>query len=150
MDNWKEKFKPAASARVHLLLAALMWSLVGTGLLSAGLYWSLRTGTAHLGLVLAAAAGLGLAKGHFMLNRTAGRIVDRIRHRGDGRCVGGFVSWRTWIFIASMMALGIILRHSPLPRRVVGFIYVAVGIALIAGAVTLWRALYRRRFEPAE
>jgi hypothetical protein len=141
-----DAYKPAAPARVHVLLAALMWTVVGAVLALVGGHWLLGARIAHPVLWLILAAALGGLKARFVLRRTARRVVDRIRTRGDDRCIGGFVSWRTWAFIAAMATIGYVLRHSLLPRAIVGFIYVAVGVALLLAATSLWRAW--RHFRP--
>jgi hypothetical protein len=143
MHDHLHAYKPAASARTHLLLAALMWTVVGATLAALGGHWLWSQHVAYPGAWLALAALIGLLKARLVLLRTAQRTVARIRTRGDGRCIGGFVSWRTWTFIVAMMAAGYVLRHGLLPRAVVGFIYVAVGVALLAAATQVWRAWYR-------
>jgi hypothetical protein len=146
MHEHLDAYKPAAPARVHLLLAALMWTVVGSVLAVVGGYWLLWASVAYPGLWLVLAAALGWLKARFVLLRTARRVVDRIRTRGDDRCIGGFVSWRTWAFIGLMATIGYVLRHGLLPHAVVGFIYVAVGVALLVAATSIWRAW--RRFRP--
>jgi hypothetical protein len=136
-------YKPSAPARVHLLLAALMWTIVGAILALVGGYWLLTAHGAHPGLWLILAAALGTLTAYFVLRPAARRVVHRIAARGDNRCIGGFVSWRTWLFIACMAAIGYVLRHGLLPHAVVGFIYVAVGVALLLAATSLWRAWRR-------
>ncbi len=145
MHEQLDAYKPAAPARVHLLLAALMWTVVGGVLALVGGHWLLGAPSAYPGLWLILAAAAGWLKARFVLQSTARRVVDRIRTRGDHRCIGGFVSWRTWAFIAVMATIGYVLRHGLLPHAVVGFIYVAVGVALLVAATSIWRAWHRYR-----
>jgi hypothetical protein len=142
MREHLDAYKPAAAARTHLFLAALLWTIVGAVLVLLGGHWTWSAGVPYRGAWLTLAALAGGLKARFVLLRTAQRIVDRIRRRGDGRCIGGFVSWRTWAFIALMMVLGYVLRHGLLPHGVVGVIYVAVGVALLIAATRVWRAWY--------
>ena len=76
-----------------------------------------------------------------MAERNAARIIAR----GDGRCLGGFLSLKTWLLVVLMMTSGIILRRSAVPRPVLGVLYSAVGTALLVGCVTLWKAFGRLR-----
>jgi len=135
-----EAFKPAAPARVHVLLAAAMWTVVGAALAFAGGRWLLRAGLPHVAPAIALAVLLGALKGRFVLQRTAARTVARIRARGDGRCLGGFLSLRSWALVAVMATAGAILRRGLLPRAPLGFIYLAVGTALLLASAHLWRA----------
>jgi len=136
--------KPVAPRGVHLLLAAVTWSVVGAMLLTMGVRW-LRAGSWPFLPLLAIAAAIGVAKTVLVLRRTALRITDRIRDRGDDRCIGGFFSWRTWLFVAAMMGLGVVVRSSPIRAEVVGVVYVAVGVALLLGSRHLWFALREHR-----
>ncbi len=140
MIDWAEKFKPAASARVHVGVAAVMWTVVGAVLVALGLYWTRPAGSMWPALLVVAAA-IGVIKARLVLAKAARRILDRIRTRGDGQCLGGFISWKTWLLVIGMMMLGRLLRGGLLPRPVVGFIYEAIGVALLTGAIGLWRGL---------
>lgn len=135
-----ERWKPAARARTHLLLAGSMWTGVGTGLTVAGARWTLLNGGAWSVPLLGAGVALGLFKGKVALERTAARSSNRILRRGDGKCAGGFLSWKTWLFVVAMMGLGAGLRRSPAPRALLGVIYVAVGTGLLWGSRVFWRA----------
>lgn len=150
MTDWQHRFKPTASARMQILTAAAMWTLVGAGLLTVGIRWSRLANVTEWIVVLAVAATVGLLKGRFVLRKSARRIVSRILARGDGRCLGGFISWRTWLMVGLMMAFGRALRHGLLPHPVVGFIYAAVGAGLLVGAITLWRSVACRFPESDE
>lgn len=141
-------YKPAASARVHLLLAALMWTVVGALLLFFGVRWVLTSQTAHAAWLLAVAAAAGVLKAELVLRRAARRTIERIRARGDGRCVGGFLSWQTWAFVGVMAAAGRLLRGGPAPRIIVGVIYAAVGTALLLSVRRLWHAWYIHGTDP--
>lgn len=140
MPNWIQTVKPAASRRTHLLLAAALWTTVGAGLLFFGVRWILAApGWLPAPLVLSA-SGLGCLKSRFVLRKSAARIVDRIRARGDDRCLGGFLSPATWLLVLAMMAAGQCIRSGPTPQIVVGFLYTAVGTALVLASYAAWRA----------
>ncbi len=131
--------KPSASARVHILAAALMWTLVGSFLFlwgARGLFEAAGSNGLLWGVF---ATGIGLIKGMAVLQKTAGRVTARIKERGDGRCLGGFMSPKSWALIAVMAASGRLLRHSDLPRLIVWCVYVAVGAALLFASRVFWR-----------
>lgn len=129
---------PAASRRTHLLAAALLWTAVGSSLALLGLPLLLEhpAGTAIPAAALAAAAGL--FKARLTVIPAARRIAGRIERRGDGRCLGGFLSWKTWIFVLLMGALGRLVRALPAPSTLRGGILIAVAVALLAGAAVFW------------
>ncbi|MCP3903897.1 MAG: hypothetical protein GY715_09710 [Planctomycetes bacterium] len=113
-------------------------------LLTMGVRW-LRAGSSPVLLLLAVAAAIGVVKAVTVLRQAARRISGRIRSRDDCRCVGGFFSWRTWLFVAAMMGLGFVVRASPIPAEVVGVVYAAVGVALLIASGYLWLALRDHR-----
>lgn len=143
MGNWLDAYKPAASARLHLLLAALMWTVVGAVLLFFGIRWLSSGETLHVWLLFVVAVLAGLLKASFVLKPAAYRIIERIRIRGDRRCIGGFLSVRTWAFVVFMIVAGRILRGGFLPRSVLGFVFVAVGTALLLASLRLWLGWHR-------
>jgi hypothetical protein len=119
-----------------------MWTGVGSWLLVVGVRWMQAADTPRIALAIAVM--LGLLKLRLALIRTAGRTIDRICDRGDGRCIGGFLSWRSWLVVLLMAGVGRLLRGSDLPMNVVAFVYVVVGAALLPASVALWRAWYQR------
>jgi hypothetical protein len=129
---------PAASRRTHLLAAGLLWSLVGIMLAATGVVWTLRSRTPWAPLLLVLAAGLGWGKARWILGRTAERTIRRIESRGDGRCLGGFLSWKSWLVVAAMIGLGRWLRRSSLPLSVRGVTYSAIGLALFLASLRIW------------
>ena len=144
MRHLLTRFKPAASARTHLLLAALMWTVVGSVLLVVGVRWLLQADPPYVWVLLVLAVAVGWGKGHFVLARAAQRMLARIISRGDGFCLGGFLAPVSWAFVLAMILLGRLLRGGLLPRSLVGWLYVAVGSALLIGCRLLWRAWYRQ------
>lgn len=134
-------FKPAMNRRGHLLMAALTWTVVGIVLSIVGVRWILQSDQGLRWLLLSVAILLGLGKGIFVLRRSARRIVDRIIQRGDGRCIGGFLSWKTWLLVLVMMVSGRLLRGSDLPLWFIGTLYAGIGLALASSSVTAWNAL---------
>jgi len=135
-----ERWKPRAAGRTQLLLAGALWTIVGTLLLGFGARWTLEAFGGGVG-ALAVALGIvaGLVKGRFVLDKAAGRIADRIVARGDGRCVGGFLSWRTWLLVALMSGAGRLLRSGLLPHAVVGPLYAAIGAGLLFSSRIAWK-----------
>lgn len=144
-SDWFHDHKPAAPARVHLVLAAAMWSVVGTALLIVGLRWVFLFPEPTAAWLAGAAVAVGVAKSRFVLDRAARRISERITARGDGRCVGGFLSLRSWSLVAVMMVAGRLLRSGIVAARVVGPIYAAIGTALLLSSRLLWYAWQSER-----
>jgi len=137
--NWLEACKPAASVRVQVLLASLMWTIVGLFLFvrGAGNIMSLP-GVANSRWLIVAAF-IGVLKGRLIFDKTAIRVISRILRREGDRCLGGFLSLKSWGMILFMVFLGMSLRVSPLPGVLVWGIYVAVGMGLFFSSRLFWR-----------
>ena len=138
MDR-RSHWKPSAAARTHLLVAAVMWSVVGLALAGVGLSWTLASDLPWRGLALAGALVAGLLKARFVLDRSARKAVARIIERGDGRCLGGFQSPGSWALVLLMVFGGRALRHWVLPQGAAGLLYVAIGVGLLVASRVQWR-----------
>jgi hypothetical protein len=144
MSHWPDRFKPAAAAHVHVFAAGLMWTVVGAVLSFVGVRWMCRAPTVAAPLMAAGAVALGLLKSRAVLDRAARNMIHRIQARGDGRCLGGFLSLRSWGFVAGMALVGRLLRGA-VGHEIVGFVYLAVGSALVVSSRLLWWAWHRHR-----
>ena len=129
------RYKPGASIRAHLLLAALIWTVVGFFLLTNGFILISSEGRLLFGLV---GLVLGTAKTFFILDRVALKNVKRIKEFEDKVCIGSVYSWKTWLLVAAMIGLGRFLRTTVLPGEIVGLIYTAVGWGLMLASRLMW------------
>jgi hypothetical protein len=144
-----DRLKPAGSIRLRLLLAALTWTAVGIALVWVGSGWVMTIGGWTHWVGLAAGLALGLVKARLVLGRVAGNNARRIVAAGEGRCVGGYLSWPAWLLVLAMMLFGATLRSLPLPRLWLGMVYVTAGAGLLAGSSVSWRRwlAFRRAFR---
>ena len=129
------RYKPGVSIRTHLLLAALIWTVVGFFLLTNG--FVLISLGSHLWLGLIGLL-LGTAKTFFVLDRLARKNIKRIKEFEDKVCFGSVYSLKTWFMVAGMIILGRFLRTTVLPGEVIGLIYTAVGWALMLSSRLMW------------
>jgi hypothetical protein len=127
-----------ASRRQRLLFGALVWSGVGLGLGAAGTRWLALHGGSWRGPAWAGAVAVGLAKGYFLLAPRAEANARRIAASDPVRPLAEAFPRMTWILVAGMMALGWTVRHSGLSWGVVGWIYTAIGAALLVGGRRAW------------
>lgn len=134
-----EKFKPAAGKRIRVFLAGFVWICAGILLLSFSASWlegffaddSLKfTGAGIL---------LALAIHHFGFLRIVDKNLGRLLPVNEPRCVFSFISWKSYITIAVMVSLGVLLRHSPIPKPLLAILYIGIGLALILSSVRYLR-----------
>lgn len=129
------RFKPDASVKTRVLLAALLWSCIGIMLLWRG--GSVLVAVDRVWL-LPVALLLGTFKSWAVLDRVAVRNTGRILKMGEYSCLGGIYSWKTWLLVAAMIVLGRLLRGSSLQPWLVGLIYVTVGWSLLWSSRKAW------------
>ena len=136
MSHWSSRFKPGVSQKTHLFCASALWTVIGFFLIYRGIVY--LSGDNFLPLALLGII-LGSLKSSFILNKSAARGVERIRRFGDNTCIGAVYSWQTWVLVAVMMVLGVIIRMSPVPSPVVGTVCVAIGWALLYSSRYGWQ-----------
>ena len=134
------RFKPGAPVHVHLLVAALIWSLVGLFLMFNGFLFISLAGKEWF---IAMAIAIGTLKSFRVLDPVARKNIRRILEFDDGTCIGSVYSYKTWLLVICMIALGRFLRSSILPGEYVGLLYVAVGWGLFFSSRLMWFARIR-------
>jgi hypothetical protein len=143
-DISRRKARIRVSRKTQLALAGLMWTAVGIMLPTLGLVWGVQS-YGVLGLLFAVPfLAVGLLKSK-ILDRVSAGTIAHIRSRDPEGFVLGFLPLKSWVLIAGMMATGQVLRHTlfaeggPWPRAWLGFVYVAVGSALLLSSRKLWQ-----------
>ncbi len=141
MDRKIAKIKPAVSKEVLLFLAGFMWFGVGTMLLFLSFSW-LKAFQVH-GSLLYCAIGVAVALlvHHFGFLKIVDKNLGRILPMEGTRCVFSFMPWKSYIIVAVMIAMGTLLRHSPIPKPYLSILYIGIGFALILSSVRYLRAL---------
>ncbi len=138
--------KPAVPRGWLLLLSGILWSGAGFLLMRFALGWlrSLPDGQA-----LGATAGgllLGAVIGLFGFSRVARANIGRILNLPHRSCFFGFQKWQSYLLVAFMMSLGIVLRHTGfVPRVLLATGYLGIGSALLGGSLLYYRAIWQGR-----
>jgi hypothetical protein len=134
-------FKPAVRRKWLLVLAGLLWSVVGLGLCRAAWHWIVVLPMGS-GLPL---AGLGAAGAvtawRFIFSGIARKNIQRLNRLSEKPCLFAFQTWRSYFLIVFMIGLGMALRHSPVPKPWLAVAYAAVGGALVLASGGYYRNL---------
>jgi hypothetical protein len=91
--------------------------------------------------VIIVAMLVGQLKGRTILAKAAGREISRIRLLSDPASITQLYSGRFYILVAVMMCLGISMKVFNVPLDVRGGIDLMVGIALIQGSLSYFKAM---------
>lgn len=150
-----------------IVLSGLIWLIVGALLLKLGLgllvgviqpdymvlpshYPVITLLTPYLGskengvlLLIAGSLYLGYIKGRYVLGKSAHRGVARIRAFPNPTLLSNIYSAKYYILLGAMVALGMSIKFLGIPNDVRGFVDVAIGSALINGAIIYFRSARR-------
>jgi len=137
-------YKPGVKRQTHLLLAALLWSGIGLLLLAKGSYRIVQVAE-YRAIIVVTALIAGTLKSFFILDRTAGKSIERILKFEDGTCLGAVYSIKTWLLVMAMMTVGIFLRNSSLPLGLLCFIYFTIGWALLFSSRLAWKTWLEKK-----
>ncbi|MFH1075308.1 MAG: hypothetical protein V1753_00440 [Pseudomonadota bacterium] len=136
-----DKFKPSVDKSVLLLLSGLMWVGVGTMLLYLSYSWLsvYKLDRALVFAVIGVVAALAIHRFGFL--RIADRNLDRILDMEGKKCIFAFMPWKSYILVAIMATMGVLLRHSAIPKSYLSIIYIGIGLALILSSLRYLRVL---------
>lgn len=149
MEKRLNKYKPAVKRHVLLLFAGGMWLAVGAALLALSYSWLRR----YPGKGVFAFAGAGIAAALVISRFGFLKIVDKNVRRilpMEGKCCAfSFMSWKSYLLVVFMVAMGITLRHSPIPKSYLSILYTGIGLALVLSSVRYWKVFFRQMRENA-
>jgi hypothetical protein len=137
----QERFKPAVSKSFLLFLAGFMWIAVGIMLTSFATRWLIAYGKSLALLYAAVGLGLSLVIHHYGFLRIVDKNLGRISKMEGKRCAFSFITWRSYIIVAMMITMGIMLRHSAIPKQYLSILYIGIGMALILSSIRYFKNL---------
>ncbi|MEW5925015.1 MAG: hypothetical protein AB1746_13605 [Candidatus Zixiibacteriota bacterium] len=133
---------PAAKREILVLLAGIVWSAVGLGLMTAAVGWLSGSG-GRIAIVLAVGILVGTAIYHFGFSRLAMQNLTRIYAQSPGKdkvCVFAFQNKRSYFIVIIMMVMGYTLRHLPIEKIYLAPLYMAIGLGLFLSSLRYyWR-----------
>lgn len=161
---------PKCSHFVLILISGLMWSVIGVLLMTLGvhhmmdalrfwdellispsfsLYKSLSlvfyTPERAMGALAIGSILIGYLKGHFVLSRSVKSGVQKILSYPNPAELKNLYSKKYYFLMASMMGLGMLLRSLHLPGDIHGAIDLAIGSALLKGALHYFKLAWAER-----
>jgi hypothetical protein len=135
MNPKREKIKPAVEKNVLLLLAGFMWIGVGLILLTFSYYW-LNTSQNNITLIyIMTGVALAMMVHHFGFLRIVDKNLGRLLPMEGKKCLFSFMTWKSYITVGFMVMLGVLLRHSTIPKPYLSILYIGIGLALILSSV---------------
>ena len=124
-----------AERKYLILVAGLMWCGVGIMLLAFAETWLARyTGRdAWIYYLLGFLAGMPIH--HFGFLKLADKNISRLLEVTERRSIFTFITVKSYFTIIFMVALGITLRHSSIPKQYLSIIYNGIGLGLFLSGI---------------
>lgn len=91
--------------------------------------------------IMVGALMIGYAKGRFVLGKSARKGMERIRAMPNPANLSAIYSPKYYALLGGMVLLGMSIKWMGLPNDIRGFVDVAIGSALINGAMIYFRSL---------
>jgi len=136
-----QAIKPGAPRSVLLIVGGLMWSGVGIMLTRHATGWlQAIDGSQRITYILAGMAAAGVIQ--VLFTRLAKKNISRVNNLGERPCIFAFQAWTSYPLIAFMIALGIILRHSPLPKPILAILYTGIGGGLLLASLCYYQHVF--------
>lgn len=142
-----KKYKPAVPKAVLLFLAGGLWFGVGCMLLLLAASWLREAAQINRALFAGSGVVLALLIHHFGFSKIVDKNLGRILPAQEKKCMFSFMPWKSYLLIPVMVALGILLRHSALPKHYLAILYIAIGLALLLSGVRYMR-YFLKEFTP--
>jgi hypothetical protein len=140
--NWRA-FNPSVPRPWLIAVAGVLWCAVGVMLWLHAIVW-LRDLRGEMALPLSLGLGLGIIAHLALFARIARKNLARLRSYPPRACLFAFQAWRGYLMIALMIALGLLLRHLPIPTHYLAVGYIAIGTALILSGVLVGKECVSR------
>jgi hypothetical protein len=140
--SWRA-LNPSVPRSWLIAIAGLLWCAVGGMLWLHSVDW-LRDLRGAMAVPLALGLGLGVIAHLLLFSRIARKNLARLRSYPPRACLFAFQAWRGYLMITIMIALGVLLRHSSIPRHYLAVGYTAIGTALILSGLLVGKACVSR------
>ena len=138
-----DQFKPTVPKCWLFATCGLMWSGVGVMMCRAGIGWLTPLATMRMAGIEVTGAALAVVAFFLGFRTIARKNILRLRQLPERGCFFAFQAWKSYLIVAFMIALGITLRHSSIPKIYLAIVYTTIGGALFMGSILYYRVLFR-------
>ncbi len=123
----------------------MIWVMVATMLIVRGAFWVLTNEPLHHAIIVGTllVVGLGFAKGQYVISGVADRMITHIEHLEERSPIWKVYTVPTYLSVVLMVGIGISCRWIGAHWHIfwiIGYVYCAIGIALLTGSQPFWRA----------
>jgi hypothetical protein len=137
------RYTPSVDKRILVLAAGIMWCGVGIMLIGFAWSWLSVLTSAEKELYYAAGFLTAMPIHHFGFLKIADKNLRRLLPITEKKCLFSFMTWKSYIIVVFMVSMGIMLRHSSIPKRYLSILYNGIGLALFLSGIRYLRFFIR-------
>ena len=130
------RFTPAVPRRWLFAIAGVLWTTAGGILWFRALTWLDAFGPFTEASFLSVAFAFAVPAYLYGFSKAVDRNINRIHNLPERVSALAFTAWKGYFMIGGMIALGIALRSSEIPKYYLSMPYACMGVLLIFGS---WR-----------
>jgi uncharacterized membrane protein len=134
-----DKMKPAVDKNVLIFISFLVWVAVGTMLLLFTYSWLNNSQVTSPLVFIGAGVGAALIIHHFGFLKIVDKNLGRILPMEGKKCFFSFMTWKSYLIVVVMVTMGIMLRHSSIPKKYLSILYIGIGLSLILSSIRYLR-----------
>jgi len=138
-----QRYNPAVPRRWLLALAGVMWTSVGLLLCGRAVSWLLGSPSSTAIVIGAASILIAIPGYRFGFSKVVCKNILRLEQLPERVCVFAFTAWRGYILIVVMIALGVMLRNSQVPKDLLSLPYASMGAVLLLGSFRFYAHFLR-------
>jgi hypothetical protein len=137
------KFTPVVDKKVLIILPGIMWCGVGVMLISFAISWLSPYPEKEEILFFIAGFLAAMPIHHFGFLRIVDKNLKRLLPLTKKKCVFSFMTLKSYLIVVVMVAMGIALRHSSVPKRYLSILYNGIGLALFLSGIRYFRFFFK-------
>jgi hypothetical protein len=134
------KCKPAVKKEYLIMFAGVMWWSVGVMLIVFASTWLSRYAGTDKFYFYGAGFLVALPIHHFGFLRLADKNINRLLALTGKNCLFSFITLKSYFIIIIMVAMGIFLRHSAIPKQYLSIVYNGIGLGLFLSGIRYVRS----------
>lgn len=139
-----KNLNPAVDKKLLLILAGVVWLIVGILLCNLASEWLTQTSASNAFWFGLFGITLALFIYHFGFLKLVRQNSERILTQKDRLCIFSFQPWKSYITVVIMIGMGMTLRHSSLPKQYLAIIYIGFGLAMLLSSLKYFWIFLRK------
>ena len=141
MMNPIKRYVPALPKIWLIIIAGLAWSSIGLFLNLTAFTWLPPLSDSYTPILIGLGLFLALAIGILGFSMLAKKNIHRIQRLPDKACIFAFQEWTSYPLVAVMITMGILLRHSSIPKILLAPMYIGIGGGLIIASLQYYHTV---------